>query len=239
MVRFYALRVLKDYLGHAILIGLPLVLISVNLLIAEGADPNFNRPEAALFVGLVFIIMFQVFGAAYTHEGIEHDFFTPFKDRLRAAPVNPVRFLLMNIVYGTVISFLQGMVLLTFVVVVHGAAITNWVLVVLVLMAGAVFAQLLSAFVIMLLKQASKAQAVITLYAIGGTMVAGFFFPLPENMLTEALSKYSSPIAWQMHAIDGFMAQDFGQGMLGFGLVLGAIAILLIGLYSVGKRVVE
>jgi len=238
MFRFYALRVLKDYLGHIILIGLPLVLIYVNMEIQANVDPAADMGQTAFFVGIVFILMFQVFGAAFTTEGMETDFFTPFKDRLRASPVHPVRFMLANMLYSSIVSFLQLMVILAFVFVMYEPTVSNWGLAVLVIFLGVGFTQTLGALVIILVKKANKAQAVITLYAIGGSMLAGHFIALPDNRITSFLGDYSSPISWQRLSIEHFVDGDYAMGMLGLGLLLGSWALILVLLFRLSRRVV-
>ncbi|TVP95539.1 MAG: ABC transporter permease [Acholeplasmatales bacterium] len=238
MLRFYGLRILKDYLGHIILIGLPVALITLMVMINAEADAAPNTAEAARYIGIVYIIMFQGFGAAYTFEGLEHDFFKSFKDRLKASPVNPMRFVFANIGFGVLISFLQSLVLLVYVVVVFGSRIPNLPLVLMVLFLGVVFAQLLAALCIFLLKKGSKAQAAITLYIIGGMVLAGFFFPLPANDLTAWLSNYSTPLAWTHHAVYGLIEGVYHEALLGTGLLV--VATLLVGavVYQLSKRVV-
>ena len=239
MVRFYGLRILKDYLGHIILIGLPVALITLMVMINSEASEAPATSEAALFIGIVYIIMFQGFGAAYTFEGLEHDFFKPFKDRLRAAPVNPMRFVLANIGFGVLISFLQSLFLLAYVIVVFGARVPNTFLVLCVLLLGVVFAQLLAALCIFVLKKGSKAQAFMTLYIIGGMVLAGFFFPLPESDVTLWLSKYSSPLAWTHRAVYGFMEGAYGTAAFSVGL-LGALTVLVcLVVYPLSKRAVS
>ncbi len=238
MYRFYLLRILRDYIGHIILIGLPVVLISLMVSINRGIEGAPSVEESALFIGIVYIIMFQGFGAAYTFEGIEHDFFKPFKDRLRAAPVNPMNFVVANIVFSIMISFLQSLVLLLFVVVVFGAVVPNWGFVLMVLFIGVLFAQLLAAMCIFLLKKASTAQALITIYIIAGMVLAGFFFPLPESDLATFLSKYSSPLAWTHYAVYGFINGKYQEALLGIGLL--SVAIVVVGslVYRLSKRAV-
>lgn len=238
MLRFYGLRVLKDYLGHIILIGLPVALITLMVMINSESSSDIVIEEAALFIGLVYIIMFQGFGAAYTFEGLEHDFFKPFKDRLRAAPVNPMWFVLSNILFGVLISFLQSLFLLGFVVVVFGAHVPNALVVVGVLLLGVLFAQLFAALCIFVFKKGSKAQTVMTLYVIGGMVLAGFFFPLPENSLTEWLSKYSTPLAWTHRAIYGLMEGAYSTAALSVGLLAGLTVLVGLVVYPLSKRAV-
>ena len=238
MFRFYGLRVLKDYIGHIILIGLPVTLISLMVIINEQASPDADVPTMALFIGIIYIIMFQGFGAAYTFEGIEYDFFSPFKDRLRAAPINPMVFILANIVFGIITSYLQSLVLVGFIIVVFNVTINNLLGVLGVLFIGVVLAQLLAALLILMFKKASKAQAIITIYIIAGMVSAGFFFPLPKTDVTEFLSKYSSPLAWTHYAAYGLINEVYSEALVGIGLLSGFIAIIALGVYFLSRRVV-
>ena len=237
MVRFYALRILKDYIGHIILIGLPVVLIS--LMVTVNAQTPSAPPieEAALYIGLVYIIMFQGFGAAYTFEGIDHDFYKPFKDRLRAAPVNPMRFVVINILFGMTISFLQTLVLISYIVLVFNVVIPNTVFVLAVLLLGVIFAQLLAALLIFTFKKAGLAQTVITIYIIAGMVLAGFFFPLPESNVTIFLSKFSSPLAWTHYAAYGFIDGQYSEAYLGLGLLAIASIVTALIVYHLSRKV--
>ncbi len=237
MVRFYALRILKDYIGHIILIGLPVVLISLMVAINAQAPGAPAMEEAALYIGLVYIIMFQGFGAAYTFEGIEHDFYKPFKDRLRAAPVNPMRFVVINILFGMTISFLQTLVLIGYIVLVFNVVIPHTVFVLVVLLLGVIFAQLLAALLIFTLKKAGLAQAAITIYIIAGMVLAGFFFPLPESNVTIFLSKFSSPLAWTHYAAYGFIEGQYSEAYLGLGLLAIASVLVALVVYQLSRKV--
>ncbi len=236
MLRFYGLRVLKDYLGHIILIGLPLALLTINTYIS--VENGAVQEEAALYIGLVYIFMFQVFGAAYTFEGMEHDFYKPFKNRLFAAPIRPTKFILANLFFSTLVSFLQSLVILSYVVIVFGVRIPNWGLILVVFLFSVMFAQLLAAVLIIFLKKANKAQAAITLYAIGGTMLSGLFFQLPENSLTEILEKYSTPIAWAFTSSNAWIEGNFEQGIQFLGMLVGITILAGLFLIKLTKRVV-
>ncbi|MDI6453611.1 ABC transporter permease [Peloplasma aerotolerans] len=237
MVRFYGLRVLKDYLGHIILIGLPVVLITLMTAINKEATEIEDVKQMALYIGIIYIIMFQGFGAAYTFEGIEHDFFKPFRNRLRATPVHPMKFVLANIFSSISISFLQSLVILGYVVLFYGSVVNNIALVLLTLLIGVILAQFVAAISILSLKKASKAQAVITVYIIIAMIIAGFFFPLPENDVTVFLSKFSSPLAWTHYAVHGFMNKAYDEALLGLGLLSSLVMICGLVVYRLSRRV--
>ena len=237
MLRFYGLRILRDYLGHIILIGLPVALITINtyLSVQNGAV----QEEIALFIGLIYIFMFQVFGAAYTFEGMEHDFYSPFKDRLRAAPVKPFYFILANLFYSTLTSLLQSLFILSYVVIVFGVRVSNWGWMILVFVVAVLLAQLLAGVLIVLLKKASKAQAVITLYAILSPMLAGFFFTLPSGRFKPILEQYSSPVAWAWTSVHAFMDSDFQKAFYFLALLVALTVVLALVLAQLSKRVVR
>jgi len=239
MIRFYALRLMKDYLGHLILIGLPVVLIY--LMVSINTQGEFAPPEAeaALYIGMIYIIMFQGFGAAYTFEGLEHDFYSPFKARLLASPVNPSKFVWMNILFSSIVSFIQSLVILTFVILVFNVTINNWGLVLIILLLGVLFAQCLGALLIFITNKASKAQAVLIFYIITTMIIAGFFMPLPQNSFTEFLSKYSSPLAWVNRAITTIMDGSFSDALVPTALLSITIVGLIMIIIHKSKQVVR
>ncbi len=236
MMRFYLMRVLKDYLGHLILIGLPVALIYLMVSVNTEAG-NPDREAAALYIGIVYIIMFQAFGAAYAFEGLEHDFFKPFKARLLAAPVKPYRFVLANIVFSIVIGYAQSLVLLAYVMLVFNASVPGLGFVMLILLLGVIVAQLFGSVAVLLLKKAAKAQALMTLYVIGGMLLAGVFFPLPESDMTIFLSKYSSPVAWTHYAAYGVIEGISSQVFVGVSLLMSVAVLALITVVLLSKRV--
>ncbi len=239
MVRFYLLRLLKDTIGHVILIGLPLVLITLMVSI------NRNVPEAppvevaALYIGLIYILMFQGFGAAYTFEGLEHDFFSPFKNRLLMSPLHPMRFVYANLLFSILVSYAQSLVLLGYVWLVFGAQIPNLVGVLAVLLLGVVFAQLFAAWLIFVFKKAARAQLAITLYIIGAMILAGFFVPLPESAFTRWARIYSSPLTWVHHALYGFIEHRPEDVFLGVGLLSVGIVVVALWAARLSKSVLS
>ena len=237
MARFYLLRLLKDYLGHIILMGLPLILITLMVSINRDAPGAPPVEEAALFIGLIYILMFQGFGAAYTFEGLEFDFFKPFKDRLLMSPVPPYRFVLANLIFSTLISYVQSILLLVYVMIVFSASVTNLFSVLLILLLGVIFAQLFAAVLVLVLKKAAKAQAAITLYIIAAMILAGFFFPLPSSDLTAWLSEYSSPMAWTHRALYGVMEMNYEVLLSSLGLLSGATLLMAGFVVLLSRRV--
>ena len=230
VIRFYSLRVLKDIVGHVMLIGLPLLLITIMIALNEPHVPEEEFNNLVLFIGLAYTIMFQGFGAAYTSEGIENDFFKPFKSRLLVTPINPMRYVLMTLSTSIVLSFLQSTLLILYLMVVYRITINNVLGVLAALFLGVVLSQLLASLFIFLTKKAGTTQAIITVYLIAGMMVGGFFFSLPTSDLVVFLEKFSSPLAWVRYAAYGFIDGDVTRILVGMGLL--SLGIVIVGLFS-------
>ncbi len=236
MIRFYFLRLLKDYIGHAILIGLPMFLIATLTYI--NAPDQTGWPEISRHITILFVLMFQIFGAAYTFEGLEADFLTPMKDRLHATPANPVHLVVIQIVFSTMVSLLQSIILVAFSVVIFDAAFENLLAVMGLLVLSAIGAQLLGGVLVLALKSASKAQVTITLYAIFAPMVAGLNFSLPDIAIRPYLERYSSPLALSRMGIEGLFQDDLGDVLFSAFSLAGIIVILIIMLRLLGRKVI-
>lgn len=236
MFRFYLLRLLKDYLGHAILIGLPVFLIAVLTYI--NAPNSQNWPEVSGHIAILFILMFQIFGAAYTFEGIEADFLSPMKDRLHAAPVNPMHLVAIQIGFSTLVSLAQTVVLIAFSMIFFDAVFENLPGVLGILVLSALAAQILGGVIVLILKSASKAQLVITLYAIFAPILAGLNFELPDNAFKPYLETYSSPVAWTRTGLEGIMAGDASDTLFGVVSLIVLIAVLIGLLRHFSRKVV-
>ncbi|MFW6284850.1 MAG: ABC transporter permease [Bacillota bacterium] len=236
MFRFYFLRLLRDYLGHAILIGLPIFLIA--MLTYINAPDQTGWAEISRHITILFVVMFQIFGAAYTFEGIEADFLSPMKDRLHATPANPMHLVAVQILFSTLVSLIQSFILIVFSMVLFNAAFERVLSIMGFLVLSALAAQLLGGILVMFLKSASKAQVVITLYAIFAPMLAGLNFPLPDHAVTPFLERYSTPIAWTRTGLEGILNGDGSDMLFGVVSLLVLIGVLTALLHQAAKKVI-
>jgi len=237
MFRFYALRTLKDWIGHVILIGLPITLIYL-LTYINAYDTDFWA-EAATVISISFIIMFQVFGSAYTHETMHQDFFTAYKDRLLATPVRKNHVIFMILLISTLTSFIQTMFILLFSVVVVGAEFSRYELLIPLLLLSSIISQFIAGYFMVLLKNTSKAEAAITFYAVFGTFMAGVFFEMPSGRVSDFLTRYSTPVAWTRSAalsIIDFTGDDI---LISFVLLIGTATLLILCMPFVVKKVIR
>lgn len=236
MLRFYGLRLLKDYLGHAILLGLPIFFVTI-LTYINSPDASV-WPEVSLFISIGFMLMFQLFGGAYTFEGLHDDFMTAKKDRLKAAPIEPVKLVITQISFCTLMTFVQTLIVLVFTIVLFGADFVNLPLVISLFFLSALAAQLLGGVLLFIFKSSSKAQIAITLYAIFAPMLAGFNFELPTHRITHILTRYSTPLALTKTGIFGVIEGNTNDVILGFISLLVFIGLLMFMLKKLSKEVI-
>ena len=220
MIRFYGLRFLRDYIGHIILIGLPIVMIIAMVFINQGiADPS-ERNDVILYISLVYIIMFQGFGTAYAFEGIEHDFFKPFRARLMIAPVSQMRFIYMNLIGSIITSLCQTFIILATIWLIYNIQIPMFGFVVMVLMIASITLHFLGTYLILVFKKASVVQTIMTGFIIVSMFAGGYFIPFKSSRLTDFLNEYGSPIAWTHTSVYGFMNQNYNEAFMGIGLLI-------------------
>ena len=236
MLRFYTLRILRDYIGHIILIGLPMFLVCILTYITtpDGESTAF----VARHIAIVFVLMFQMFGAAYTFEGLRDDFLTPRKDRIKATPVNPIAIVLTQITLSTIITFLQGLLVIGFTVVMFGSSYPNMAFILLLIFLSALFAQLFGALLVFTLKSASKAQIGVIIYAILTPMLAGLNVELPDHAVVPYLERYSSPLALVNTGITGAFESHTNDMMIGLVSILLFIGVFTLLVKHYSKRVI-
>ncbi len=236
MLRFYSLRIMRDYLGHAILLGLPIFLVSIMTYINASSTDEWAL--AGRYIAIVFILMFQLFGSAFTFEGLRDDFLTARKDRLKASPVNPSKLVITQIFLATIVTVIQGMVLIGFTMLVFNSEYPNLAFVTLLITLSAFVAQMFGAMMIFIFKNASKAQVGAIIYAILGPILAGMNAELPKSTITPYLERYSTPLALANTGIQGAFEGHTSDMMIGLISLLVTIAILIALVSRLSKRVI-
>lgn len=237
MIRFYGLRFLRDYIGHIILVGLPIVLIvSMVFINQDQVDPTAFK-DMVLYIGLIYVIMFQGFGTAYVLEGIEHDFFKPFKARLMMAPVSRMKFLYLNLFGSLMTTLCQTLIVLGVISIIYELSIPKFGFVLLVLIVAALTIHLIATCLILIFKKQSVAQAVMTAVIIISMLAGGYFIPFESTKLTDFLNQYGSPIAWTHTSIYGFIDGNSTEAFLGIGLLITLSMICILYMRHALKKV--
>lgn len=233
MIRFHLLRGARDWMGHLILIMLPVILISFFFFIIRqdiaGTEAEAFLPEIAVFLSIGFALTFQIYSTANSYEVLDQDFLTPMRNRLLASPALPVRLVFSILLSGIIVSFLQTLVVLLFTSLAYDAAYGSLPFVLLILLLSMVFHHLLAAVILLWTCSPKKAGAVITLYAIVAPMLLGLYFSMPALRIFELFEKYLLPVSLANTAIKGVMEKSTADVLIGvLPLLALSIALLLL-----------
>ncbi len=241
MIGFYCKRSIKDAFGHAILIIFPLILIFFfdylyrSIDIDTGMGASGQSRLSVLTIG--FALTFQIYGSALSFETLAQDIYSPMGNRLFASPVEGRSLVLAILVSSTVVSFLQTLVVVLFSHFVLGAAFPHLFWVLLILLLSVVFNQLLGTIILLVSKGPKLANMVTTIYGSIAPMLAGLYFPLPQNELFRYIRRYGTPMnlanTISISVLDGTFRQSLGPLLILISLTM----LLLIMLKPMAGRV--
>ena len=93
-----------------------------------------------------------------------------------------------------------------------------------------IFNQLFGTIILFLSKNIKTANSVTTLYGIVAPILAGLYFPLPDNIITNLFEKYLTPMALAQTAILGISNNNLKNFIIGIIplVVLSLILFLFI-----------
>jgi hypothetical protein len=165
VTRFSILRMLRDPVSAIILVGTPLAIIPILGAIFSNI-PGYGSflkgaPDMMTFVATGMIVMFQLFSGRYSLDGTRDALLSDRRWRIVAAPCAPGIHALGIVAASTLVSLVQGLLLVAFTRVFLGVRWGNLGVVVLVLGGAALFSQL-SNLTFLLLTRAYTAAATIT-----------------------------------------------------------------------------
>ncbi|HKM07206.1 MAG TPA: ABC transporter permease [Sphaerochaeta sp.] len=241
MIAFHIKRSAKDLIGNAILILFPLVLIFFfdylykTIDIQTGMEVAGQQRLTLLVIG--FALTFQIYGAALSFETLSEDLYTPMHDRLFASPVEGRSLVLSVLISGTVVSFLQSLLIALFSAVVLGAHFPGLPLVLCILLVSVVFNQLLGTILLLLVGSPKVANIVTTIYGSVTPMLIGLYFPLPATAAFRFIRLYGTPVSLANTASIRAMEGNFTSMVLVMVPILIAIALLLLCLKPLVRRI--
>ncbi|HLV10534.1 MAG TPA: ABC transporter permease [Halanaerobiales bacterium] len=243
MVKFHLLRSSRDFVGHIILILIPIVLISIfNYIYSSNLIPTdamVDSVEIPVILTIGFALTFQIYGAAISFETLAQDFLTPMHDRLMAAPVNPRKMISSVLLSSIIVSFLQTVVIVIFSMIIFKARFESLWAILLVLLLSVIVHQLIGTVIIFLSKNVKTSNAVTTLYGSIAPILIGLYFPLPELQIFELLKKYSTPTSLARTAIIGIIKNNSMDILIGILPLILIGVLLFILLRPLSKKVVK
>ena len=239
MFKFHFIRSTRDLVGHLILIGIPVLLITFfNYIFTENLiefefEGNYVPRLAVLTIG--FALTFQIFGASISFEVLGSDYFGPMYDRLLASPIEPRAHVFSTLVVGCLVSFLQTLVILLFSALVLKADLGPWPVILPILFLAVIFNQLLGTVILFLSKSVKVSNSILTIYGIVAPLSIGLYIPLPQNTFFTFLENYLSPLALANSAVLG----TINGNALNISIGVGSLILMSGGLYGALKPLIR
>lgn len=242
MIKFHLLRNGRDFIGHAILIFLPIVLLSIfNYIYSTNLFPievMVDSVEIPVILTIGFALTFQIYGSALSTETLAQDFLSPMRDRLLATPASPRKLIMSVLLTSIILSFLQTVVIVIFSMIIFEARFESLWAVLLVLLLSVIVNQLLGATILFLAKDVKTADAITTVYGTMTAICIELYFPLPDLRIFELLKKYLTPMSLARTAIIGIIKNNFQDILIGVLPLILIAVILFILLRPLSKKVI-
>ncbi len=230
-------RMLRNYVGFAILLLTPIALIT---LLGFLADDAVNEQLGILVkaeVAFTIIFAFQLFGGFYTMEYIKEDLLSSSRWRMYSLPIEIQWHAVSILLTSTIFNILQGYVIILYTQFMYSIDWGNHFFILLTLTAVALFSQLVFLNLVLGIKKYKTADRLGTTYGIAVLVVAGVWFPLPDNLVFNFLSTYGNPLSLGENMAYASMAGgNLEKGIISIGILLVSSIILLITSSYLGKR---
>ncbi|MEK4146472.1 multidrug ABC transporter permease [Robertmurraya sp. FSL W8-0741] len=234
-VKFTALRMLRSYIVLLLLLVVPIILLTVFSFILSGAVPESGVPYINE-TSMTQVLVFQLFGGSIVMSLIYNDLFTENKIRMYALPFNQTMYAFSIMMCGALFSTLLGALLMVYSQFVLGVIWQNWLWMIYIISLMAVLSIIVCLIFTFSVKNFKIAERLSEVYGIGFVVLAGLFFPMPENGFFDFLGSYGNPLTLSMGAIRDMGESNIGDAWFQANILLGAIIILFVVMLILGRR---
>ncbi|WP_066189869.1 ABC transporter permease [Gracilibacillus timonensis] len=237
-VYFALRRMLRGYISYAMLILLPLAIITVNgFAIGDGFVDEHGRSGMEIVAGPI-IIGFQLVGGFYTMETVKFDLFSEHKWRLLSLPY-PTYIHTFSIVISSVLfNILNGTIMVLFTHWVYGVNWGNMAWVILVLIFVSIVSQLVFLLSVMVIKKYKVAELLGYTYVFLFIFLAGYLFiPVPDIAFLDWINRFINPLTLgETVVIHNMIGTEMKEAYLSMGMLLMLSAILVVLIMLFGRR---
>jgi len=161
-----------------------------------------GAPNIMTVVATGMIVMFQLFGGRYSMEGTKDSLLSVRKWRIYAAPCAPGIHAMGILAASTLVSMLQGFLLIIFTRVALNVRWGSLGVVVLVMLGTALLSQLVNLALLLLTRNYGAAATLGWAFAWGSTALGGLMFPLPmDRPFWRFMVTYGTPYSLAQTAV--------------------------------------
>lgn len=233
-MRFTALRISRNWITLLLLFVVPIVLTTLFAIIL--ADIEREGVPVIDENNVILVLVFQLFGGAVVMSYIYYDLFTESRYRFQSLPMNTIIYGFTIMLVGTLYSIILGAILVGYTTLVWHVNWGNivWSLFVIALMAT------LSSIVCLILTFSVKnfkiAERLSEVYGIGAVLLAGLFFPMPDNAVINWVNEYVNPLTLAYSAVDAYRIADVTEAWINAGILGGLIVLTFVVMLLLGRR---
>ncbi len=234
-VKFTAIRMLRNYIVLLLLLVVPIILITVFSFIlsdsvTELGEPYINENS------MTMVLVFQLFAGSIVISYIYNDFFTEYKIRIYSLPFNRVMYAFSIMMCGTAFSIFLGVILMAYTQFVLGIVWENWVWTIYIISLMAILSSIVCLIFTFSVKKFKIAERLSEVYGVGFIVLAGLFFPMPENAFFDFFGSYGNPLTLSLGAIHEMNQSNIGEAWFQANILIIAIGILFIVMLILGRR---
>lgn len=234
-VKFTALRMFRNYIVLLLLLVVPIILLTVFSFILSGAVTETGVPYINE-TSMTQVLVFQLFGGSIVMSLIYNDLFTENKMRIYALPFNQTMYAFSIMMCGAIFSTLLGVLIMVYSQFVLGVVWQNWLWMIYIISLMAVLSIIVCLIFTFSVKNFKLAERLSEVYGVGFVVLAGLFFPMPENGFFNFIGSYGNPLTLSMGAIRDMEQFNTCDAWFQANILLGAIIILFIVMLILGRR---
>jgi ABC-2 type transport system permease protein len=242
VIRFSFLRMLRDLPSVIPLLFVPMLIIpiigTVFAKIAAYSSYLKGAADPMAFFAIGLVIMFQLFGGRYSTDYVKDALLSDRKWRMVAAPCRPTLIVTGILAASTVVSLLEGILLVTFTRVLLGVRWGDFAVVVAVLLGTTLLSQLVNLALLLATRNYNLAAALSWFYAWGGSALGGLIFPLPtDRPFWRFMVTYGTPYSLAQTAVIGSASGGARADVaLCIGVLFAAAALVMALVALFGRR---
>jgi len=242
VARFATLRILRQPASTIVMIGIPLALIpvmgSVFSRIGNWDAHLDGTANPMAFVAIGIVVMFQLFGGRFSMEAARESLLSEKKWRIYAAPCRPATLAMGIMVSSTLISLVQGLLLVVFTHVALGVRWGSPAVLLPVLLGASLVAQLAHVIILLIIRSYGAAVTLGWVFAWGSAALGGLIFPLPQDRpFWHFMATYGTPYSLAQTALAASAGGGAGrQAAVCIGLLFALCALLALVLALLGRR---
>lgn len=234
-LRFTLLRLIRNVIVLLLLLVVPVVLLTFFSFILSGVTAEDGTPYSDQNA-LTMVLVFQLFGGSTVMHYINNDLFTVNRMRMYAAPFNKTMYAFSIMMCGTAFSVVLGVILMAYSQLALGVRWDSWGWTVYLIFLMSVLSSIVCILFLSSVKKYKLAERLSEVYGIGCVVLAGLFFPLPQNRLFDFLGSYGNPLTLSVGAITERSRGNIAEAWLQANLLLGAAVILFAVMLVLGRR---